>query len=239
MIPDEEPSFAPRDHNRPPSIVEATIAEQREALTVFEKRRDEIVAAATKKDVRDRISAGDAGDIIRIAGEVKKRIDQERMERSKPLRDAADAAKGEVDDFWTPVDDALTALRAKLKAWTDAEDARIEAQAREQEEAMRAMRQQTGIAQAAEGEPEPTRSAPPPPAFKPAARRKIRGDLGATVSTVEKPQYRVVDIKLIPDWILATPTVHEAIISVVKSMAKHTGDIPGIERTTVSDNQIR
>lgn len=233
MISDEQPPLPPRDHNRPPSPVETISADQREALQTFQQRKEEILASANAKHVFDRISAGDAGDIIRIAGEVKKRIDAERMDRSKPYRDAADAAKGIVDEFWSPVDDALTNLRRRLKEWTDAEDARIEAQRAEQEAEMARMRA------ASAPPPVPASAAPAPAPFKPAAKRKIRGDLGATVSTVEKAQYRVVDVKQIPDWIMATPTVHEAIIQVVKSMAKHTGDIPGIERTTFTDNQIR
>lgn len=233
MIDDEQPPLPPRDHNRPPSPVETISVDQREALQTFQQRKEEILASANAKQVFDRISAGDAGDIIRIAGEVKKRIDAERMDRSKPYRDAADAAKGIVDEFWSPVDDALTNLRRRLKEWTDAEDARIEAQRAEQEAEMARMRA------ASAPPPAPASAAPAPAPFKPAAKRKIRGDLGATVSTVEKAQYRVVDVKQIPDWIMATPTVHESIIQVVKSMAKHTGDIPGIERTTFTDNQIR
>lgn len=240
MIPDEQPALPPRDHNQRVSPVETLSAEQRDALITFEKRRDELVTAAGAKMVFDRISAGDAGDIIRISGEVKKRIDADRMERTTPYRDAADAAKGVVDEFWHPVDDALDALRSRLKEWTDAEDARIEAQKAEQEAAMERMRQQRlpmhTIPHVA-GQPTTTTSPPPP--FKPAARRKIRGDLGSTVSTVEKVVYRVSDVKAVPDWIMATPTVHEAIIAVVRSMAKHSGDIAGIERTAVSDNQIR
>ncbi len=245
MISDEQPPLPPRDHNRPPSPVETISADQREALQTFQQRKEEILASANAKRVFDRISAGDAGDIIRIAGEVKKRIDAERMDRSKPYRDAADAAKGIVDEFWSPVDDALTNLRRRLKEWTDAEDARIAAQQAEQEAEMQRMRQarlpmhpMPHVA----GEPEGSLPATAPasiPGLKSAHKRKIRGDLGATVSTVEKAQYRVVDVKQIPDWIMATPTVHEAIIQVVKSMAKHTGDIPGIERTTFTDNQIR
>jgi hypothetical protein len=247
MIPDEQSDLAPAGHNRPPSPVETLSAEQREALQTYTQRRDELVESAGKKKVFDRISAGDAGDIIRIANEVKKRIDADRTDRTKPYRDAADAAKGVVDEFWQPVDEVLDALRQRLKDWTDAEDDRIAQQQAEQDAAMLAMREQTlaalksvkdqtGVTEGAAGEPQ-RRSAPPP--FLPAARRKIRGDLGATVSTVERAQYRVSDIKLVPDWIMATPTVHDAIIAVVKSMAKHAGEIPGIERTTFSENKIQ
>lgn len=255
MIPDEvEP--APRDHNRPPSPVESLVVEQKEALKVFEQRRDELVASAGKLKVFDRISAGSAGDVIRIAGEVFKRVDQDRRDRTDPYRKAADSAKAVSDEFWQPVEDALKELRRRLKVWTDAEDAKIEAQQREQDAEMERMRQ-ASLPKAPEPHvsTDPVGANPPserqdinysataprpaaPPVFRPAARRKIRGDLGATVSTVERKEYRVSDITKVPPWILDTPTVHDAIVAVVKSMAKHMGEIPGIESTTVTDNKI-
>src|SRR3546814_7334185 len=50
--------------------------------------------------------------------------------------------------------------------------------------------------------------------LKPARRRKIVGDLGATVSQVERKIYRVVDVRAVPDLILNSKTVHEAIVAV-------------------------
>jgi hypothetical protein len=245
LIPDEQSTPPPAGHNRPPSPVEALSSEQRDAVAVFQARRDEIVQSAMRKQVVDRATAGDAGDIIRIASEVKKRIDIDRVDRSKPYRDAADAAKGVVDEFWSPVDEALNDLRARLKAWTDAEDERIAAQQREQEEAMNRMRAAAPATQQQPVSPAGGGTTPQPPAGRTSApprapaKRKIRGDLGATVSTVEKAEYRVTDVRAVPDWIMATPTVQDAIISVVKSIRRHAGDIPGIERITFSANQIR
>jgi hypothetical protein len=240
MIADETP-LAGAGHNNPPyvrDVVATLAAEQKEALERYETRRDQIIASARAKTVFDRISAGDAADIIRIAGDVFKKIDEDRRGRTDPYRRAADGAKAVADEFWQPVVDELIMLRDRLKAWTDAEDARILAQKREQEEAMKALRAKAAPAP----EPASERSVQENharPATLPARRRKIVGDLGSTLSTVERTNYRVADIKLVPDWILATPTVHDAIIQVVRSMAKHAGEIPGIERTTFTENQIR
>lgn len=256
MIPDESsatPVPAPVGHNQPPSPIEVLSAAQAEGLRPYEQRRDEFITAARKKQVTDRISAGDAGDIIRLAGEVWAKIDQERRERTDPYRKAADAAKGKADEFWEPVFAELRALRLRLKNWTDAEDKRIADQKAEQDAEMDRMRKAAAAPapcdsageEGSEVTSSPVRSQDPAPAavplgdLKPAYRRKIRGDLGATVATVERKEYHVVDIKLIPDWIMSTPTVHQAIIAVVKSMAKHAGPIPGIETTTVADNTIR
>ncbi len=248
MIPEETQPLPPRDHNRPPSLVETITLEQNAALTEYTKRRDELVAAVSRKSVNSRITAGDAGDLIRIARQVFEKIDADRLERSRPYRDAADRAKAIADEFWEPVEAEIRALRIRLKEWTDAEDKRIEDQQREQEQAMQQMREASSSTQAppvssagsdATAPAEQPFPPPPAPVGKPAFRRRIRGDLGATVSTVEKWAYRVANVKKVPKWILDTPTVHNAIIQVVKSMAKHSGDIPGIERTAITDNQIR
>ena len=60
-----------------------------------------------------------------------------------------------------------------------------------------------------------------------------------SVTQADKKVYRVSDISQVPDFIMNSPTVHDAIIAVVKSMAKHMPDIPGIETTTETDNKIR
>lgn len=233
MIPDETP---PAGHNQPPSPVEALVEAQQEALQPFEQRRDEIVASARRVKVTDRLTAGDAGDVIRIANDVFKRIDQDRLERTNPYRQAADAAKGCVDTFWQPVTDALDDLRARLEEWSRAEDERIAAQKREQDEAIAAMRQQrlpTHPMPHVAGQPTTA------PKMLPAKPRKIRGDLGSVVSTSEQFDYRVIDVKKVPDWILNSQTVHEAIIRVVKSAARHLGDIDGIERTASTSVSVR
>ena len=233
MIEEDRPYRGIGDNNPPEPI--NPVGEMRDHLDEkFASRRDEIITAANRKQVTDRATAGDAGDIIKIAAEVARLVDSDRRERTDPLRKTADSIKGAADAFWEPVVDAIDALRARLKAWTDAEDARIEQQAREQAEAMAKMRQQ-----AAANVPEPETPAPPPPAPLPARRRKIRGDLGATVSTVDRKEYRVIDVRAVPDFILESETVKAAIIQVVRQTAKHFGPIPGIEETTASDNQVR
>src|SRR3546814_21150828 len=75
--------------------------------------------------------------------------------------------------------------------------------------------------------------------LKPARRRKIVGALGATVSKVERKIYRVVDVRAVPDLILNSKTVHEAIVAVAQSMSKHMPSIEGIEITTEKANPNR
>ncbi len=239
MIPDEEQPAAGIGHNLPPSPIEQLKAEQAPVLAKYEKRRDEIIESATKKLVTDRISAGQAGDILKIGRQVFDRVDAERKDVAEPFRTAITAAAGAFDEFWTPARDALTELKRRLDAWGDAEDKRIEDQRLEQKRAEDAMRASAARLAAPDGVPSYASAPAPAPASGPAKRSKIRGDLGATVTRVDDKVYRVVDVRAVPDWILNTSTVHDAIIAVAKSHRKHNPIIPGIETDTVGKNQIR
>lgn len=248
MIPDEKPyeanPRAVRGGNNPPSLLEELTAAQREAQSPHAERLGYIVERANAKTVTDRETAGDAGDIIRVAGEFRKKVDGERIDRTRPYRDAADAAKAVCDEFLYPLDAAVQELRDRLKEWSDDEDERIAQQQREQEAFFN-----PPAADPVEADvPAPQNESQPPksgqrqfaaPPVKPARRRKITGDLGAVVSQVEKKHYRVIDVRAVPDLILNSQTVHDAIIQVAKSMGRHMPKIDGIEITTSTDNQIR
>lgn len=203
----------------------------------FAQRRDEFVTSASRQVVKDRESAGAAGDTILLAREVWAMIDAERRERSDPYREVHLALSEDARAFWEPVDEAMKALRAQIDAWTDEEDQRVTNQRAEQQAAMAAMR--------AKAAPAPEPGAPPPrpraapPAMKPARRAKIRGDLGATISAKDSVEYEIEDFSLLPDHILKSPTVVAAILTVVKSTARHMGVPAGIRTIVTTGNQIR
>src|SRR3546814_3709890 len=75
-----------------------------------------IVGRADAKDIVDRETAGQAGDIIKVANDFMAPIERDRIALTKPYRDAADAAKATCDQFLQPLLDALDPLRARLKA---------------------------------------------------------------------------------------------------------------------------
>lgn len=235
MIPDESP-VPGLGHNRPGALVDALPADVDTALEKFAERKEQLIASASKIKVFDRISAGEAGDVLKIIREVYDLVDGEWQKLAKPYRDSLAAGRGKVQGFWDAVDTAKQALKQRLDAWTAEEDERIAAQQREQDEAMAKMRQarlpmhpMPHVA----GEPQGTSAAVLPP-----RRRKIRGDLGATVSAVDVIEFEVEDVHKVPDWIMDTPTVHNAIISVAKSMRKHATEIPGLKRVTTTKNRI-
>lgn len=252
MIPDEPSDIAPRSiaqigDNRPPSMIEDVCAAQRAAQTSERRERLEyIVQRALAKTVIDRETAGQAGDIIKTAGLFIKTVESDRIELTRPYRDAADAGKAVCDEFLQPLHDAVEALRLKLKAWTDAEDERIEQQQAEQEAFFRGgdidpdkEEQAADIAERRGIQPRGHAAEIRAANLKPARRRKIVGDLGSTVSAVERKVYRVIDPRAVPDVILNSKTVTDAIVQVAKSLSRHMETIDGIEITTETDNQIR
>lgn len=246
MIPDETPVRGIGD-NLPPSPLETLVDAQREAQTPFTERLEYFIMKADAKQVSDRETAGDAGDIIRLAGEFMKPIEADRIALTKPYRDAADAAKAVCDKFFEPLIDAMERLRERLDAWSKEEDKRIEEQRAEQ---ARFFGGGHTPAPGKLGSPPTGGSVVEKPGtpslyermneeLRQPRRRKIVGDLGAVVSQVDRKQYRVVDVLKVDPLILNSKTVHDAIIAVAKSMAKHMPEMTGIEVTTEAANQIR
>ena len=243
MIPREnENPRAVVGNNQPPSPIETLVAAQREAQT---KERAErlayIVEKANAKDVVDRETAGQAGDIIRVASQFEKVVEEDRVERTRPYREAADAAKAVCDEFLEPLRSAAENLRKRLGAWDKAEEQRIRDQAAEQDAFFNPPQPEPERlrSDASKEVEEIKRPAPTPAPVKPAKRRKITGDLGARVSTVEVKHYNVVDVHAVPDFIMQSATVKEAIVTVARSMAKHMPEIPGIEITTTTESRVR
>ena len=254
MIPDEQPEHAPRDHNSPPGLLplEQAVEEFDKFFALepingktFAERKAEFLRAGRNAFVRDRESAGKAGDLLKLAKRARDRLQDARFDRSQPYRDTADALGRKCEDLWEDVDTAMDGVRALLKTWTDAEDARIEAQRIEQEAEMAAKL----AAAEPKGEIDPAKEKAVQETtgaflgigtpLAPPRRKKIRGDLGATVSAVERFTYKVTDVRALPDYILNAPGVHEAIVSAVKSTRKVMGVPDGIEATPYTENQIR
>lgn len=231
MIEDERPLFD-QGHNRPPSQIDAAIADQRLALEFYQERRDEFVSAAKAAVIRDRDTAGQAADINRLAATVWRRIDEGRRERSTPFYDAQGTLKSIVDEFWQPVFDAMDDLGEKVRLWDADEKARIQKQRDEQDAEMRRLEQAVPADAVPQCNPAPTAQAREP------RRRRIKGDYGGTVIDKATHQYAVTDVHAVPDFILNSAPVHAAIIGVVKSMAKVT-EIPGIKVDSGSELTLR
>ncbi len=245
------------------SMLIAAKSEQGEALhdtvregRTFAQRRAEFFASAAKQTVVDRRSAADAADTIKLAQEVWALIDADRKARSEPFRTVHLALSAMASEFWEPVNEKMQGLREQIDTWSDEEDARIARRQKEQSDQLAAMR--GGAVTAPVPAPTPSVPSTPPsgryeidyaaPAapittkvlpVAPARRAKIRGDLGATISQRDIVRYEIEDISMIPDHIMQSPTVVEAILTVVRSTARHMGVPKGIRVRTETGNQIK
>jgi hypothetical protein len=264
MIPDEVPqaSGSVFGHNSGSMLVQAK-AEHAAALhdtprdegKTFAQRKAEFLASAAAQRVRDRQSAADAGDTIKMAGEIWALIDAERRRLSDPFRETHLALSAMASEFWEPVNDAMLALHQQIDAWTAAEDKRVAAIRREQEaelanlrkptidpekerQAERAIDTSLGHAPRSFIDYSAPASTPAMSVMRPTKRAKIRGDLGATISQRDVVGYEIEDISLIPDHIMQSETVKAAILTVVKTTARHLGVPAGIRVITTSGNQI-
>lgn len=263
MIPDEEAPFpvASVGHNSGDMRARA-LAELREQLQLvmrdgktFETRKAEFLASAARQNVRDRQSAADAADVIRLASEVWTMVLTERVTLSTPYRETHLALKAIADEFWLPVTDAMVTLKAQIDAWTAEEDKRIADQQAEQEAEMQRLREAAApppppIVESENPAPvgrayvDYTAPAVParrvaPPVMKPAKRATIVGDLGGMITQATVVDYVIEDISLIPAHIMQSETVVAAILSVVKSTAKHFGTPPGIRKIETSTNRVK
>lgn len=218
---------------------EAARQAAQELVNTRTPRRDEFVAAIQAKTVTDREKAGDGVDLISLAKKFANTVEDERKAITDPYREAAEAGKGVVDDFMVPLEEAMTALRARIDEWDAGEQSRIEAQRREQEEALRQMRQAPRATAKEIAEHLTSSPSEAVPDLKPARTRPVRGDLGGKMHQADVVTWTVDDVSLIPRHILETETVKRAICQVAKDNDKHTKSIPGMTRTVDKTNRIR
>lgn len=205
-------------HNQPPSEREEALERQAEVLARFEKRRDEFIAAANAGVVRDRDSAGQAADVIRLARQVRDDIETETAKIRRPFRETAELLKHRVDEFWGAAETALEALAQRAKQWKREEDVRIAAQAREQAAAL--------------GDLAPT-AAPP-------RARKVRGDYGGQIVDREVFEYSIEDPRQLPVELITAAPVAAAIATVVRGIvAAGLAVPPGIKAVPVSRTDFR
>jgi hypothetical protein len=232
-----------------------------ESGKTYERRRSEFLTSASRQVVRDRESAGAAADTIKLAGEVWAEIEAHRKERSEPFRTTHLALTAAAREFWEPVVEQMQGLAEQIDAYTEVEDKRIADQRAEQQRERAALRNPTidpekeKLAEQAldtalghksrpiidynPSEPRVVKvMAAPSPQMLPAKRAKIRGDLGATVSQKTIVEYEIEDISLIPAHIMTSPTVVEAILTVVRSTARHMGIPAGIRVKNTTGNRI-
>lgn len=223
-------------HNQP-NLAAGALAEMRAKLERFKQRREEFLASAKKVVINDRHDAGDAASLIGMSRDVAKLIDAVRVEIGGPYDLAAKAVTAEANEFWADVFSAMDGVQAKLTTFADEEQKRIRAQ--EAEQAEEDARRRAALA------PAPAAGPSPPPPARPSApprapkKKAYRGDLGHQAIVGAEDVIEIVDVRALPDMVLNSSRVKEAIIAVLKPMVRNGMAIEGITTSKQTTTSIR
>lgn len=230
-LPDREEPAVGIGHNSNAFLEEARRL-LRASLDPIKPRRDQFLEAAKKVVIRDRHDAGAAADLIGLARDVGNIVDEHRRRIGKPHDDVVRTINSEAKTFWEDVEEAMGDVQEKIDAFAAAEQAKIDEQKASQERDEAARR----AALAPAGAPPPPE--PAPPARQP-KKRAYRGDLGRQAVLVDQDQIEIVDVRALPDLVLNTDRVHDAIRAVLRPLVKSGAKIDGIKVTKAVKSQIR
>lgn len=241
-------SAAPVGHNRRDYTSDVR-REMSETLDPFRQRRDEFIAAAGRAVVRSIDEAGRAADLIGMAAEVGDRVTAARKDVSDPHFEAHRTAIAEATAFWEPVTEAMGDVQGMVDAYTAQRDALIAQQKEEQAAAAQPVapgpRANVDYTAPVQPRSQPETAAPTAregvavPA--PARTASIRGDYGYKVTKVAETVIEVVDWRAVPEHIMDSPVVKEAIRKVALGIVRATKvkNIPGLLISEAGKNSIR
>lgn len=206
---------------------EAAREAMKSALGPWEKRCSEFEEKAKRADIHTQDAAEAGIDFIRMARALREEVDRLRDEVREPYRQAAQAATNVADNFQARLDDAIETMQIALRGYQAERRAKAEAREKEQREVERRLARE-----AAEREGVP----PPPPApevEQPRKKRRapaIKTDLGGRMVEQDRWRVEVTDPTKVPDFVLKSPKVVEAIRIVARDFIKNGLDVPGCEK---------
>lgn len=249
MIPDESPSSPEPTigHNGPPDRMAEVEEALQPILDFYRQRRDDFRDKAGAKLVTDRITASEAADILSLHDQVRSWLEEKRKDITLPYHNASRHGVILVEDFWEPAAEQIASLRERLEAWHLDEDARIAARQVEQRQMVERTipevqptgpRPDIDYSQRRPPQISPERNIPAPQVMPP-RRSKTRGDLGGRSQLRDEVVYRVDDVRALPDSILLSQGVQDAIQSAIKVLSRLQTDIPGTTRDTVAKLHTR
>jgi hypothetical protein len=214
------------------SNVDATPAEviaaeeARLAVAPLEPRRKEILAALEKVQVEDDEDMRRAMDKIAIARAVRDESDVKLDPVGKPYRDSAHAVRQVALQFTDPLKRAEDEVQRRISAYRGRQREAAAAAAEAQRIKEAELREKAGLA------PDPAAAAP----IRPADIRlgSSRSDYRAQAFDRKIVHVRIINPRLLPDEVLNSPGVTEALERAVRRLAGLTKTIPGAE---VTDDQ--
>jgi hypothetical protein len=203
--PDKPAPRDPRHDNQPP-LEERILLEFEDDLAAvgITARVAQLLESADRAPevIEDAATAGKVGDLVKLAREVEKRIDEAREKHNRPLLTAQRALKAKADGAFAGLGNKVRELRERLNHYMAEEDRkRREEERRREAEARRIREDQEGQAREAEE---------------------------AGTVTVWKHEIEVPIAKL-PKAILENATVREAVDKVIRASVRGgTREIKGV-----------
>lgn len=231
----------PRLDNQPP-LEERVLLEFEEELEPLKTRIAELIDNAAKcpETIEDEKTAGKAGDLLKLARQVEKDIDEAREKHNRPLINARNSLKARADGAIAGLLGAASDIRHRLTAYVQREEQRKAEERRKAEEAQRIAEEAAKAALKEKGIDTP----PDQPIFQPPPIQRgpvARGDYGSSVSsrTVWKHERQVPNAKL-PKQILENAQVTEAIDKVIAAMVRSgTREIKGVRIFETTEATVR
>ncbi len=214
-LPGETPQSAGIGHNRPPPDEEARASFREELLRDrpdFEKKVDDIEAAAERVVITDDDSFGRAGDFIKMCRLASRHVDDAHKTAKRPYLDAGRA----IDEAKNGINARINVAQLKAQKLANEYAAKKAADEKAERERLEAEAQAAAAssAMAEQGEVAPLAAAP---AKKPAP---IRSDGGATVSTTTVWNSHVEDYRKAFTAVKSDPKVQQAIDAAISRLVK-------------------
>lgn len=214
-------------------------------LAELDARKAEILGALERVQVSDNHTAGSAADFVSICQHLLRAADAIRREIKTPYDRAVKTVDGRTAAYVEEVERAVAKVEQMIRDFR-AEQRRLAANALEEQRAEEArLREaaQKGQLLGADGEVVYDHGQTFPTAA-PVSEAEIslpvaRGEFGTKVSDQKLKDYRITDVRALPDEILKAPAVERAMIAAIKQLARLRADIPGVEITPIASDKIR
>ena len=209
-----------------PELREEVALELREKLLPLEARKAQILERLPKVVVTDNASAGAASDFVAIAETLLSDVDDARKAVKRPLDAAIDVVQARAGKFAEPIEDAASKVRARIRKF------RAEARERAARAAEEQAAEEARLRAEAEARERGQLAVEPVPAPEPVPVAEIslpvaRGDYGSKVRDKREKVWKITDPRQLPDTILNSPKVQEAMLAAVKRLGSLQEQIPG------------
>lgn len=207
-------------HNKPP-LAEELAAEMAEVIAPLRERSEQLLASAAKIKIIDEEDIGKIGDTAKMIKALSDKVIEGKGAILDPVYDAQSRVIAAASNFVDPLDEARRSLAQLIDDFRAEQKRLADEKKQKQLDFERELARQKNV-QISEAPPAPV--TPPPKRATPA-----RGDYGGRVGQRKTITVSIEDFSLIPETILQSIKVKEAILSVARSMAQHQESIPGIK----------